>query len=89
VPVKGAGKVKGYRLEEVPQSACAVHHGPFITINDAYKAVAKWIEDNGYRCCGPVREIYLQTPAPDPVKHGVSQTDPNTVTEIQFPVEKT
>ncbi len=63
--------------------ASVVHHGPFTTIGEAYTAIIKWIEVNGYRCVGPVREMYLQTPT----QLG-SQTDPATVTEIQFPVEK-
>jgi effector-binding domain-containing protein len=62
--------------------ACVVHHGPFTTIGEAYTAIMKWIEANGYRCVGPVREVYLRE------AENVSQTDPNTVTEIQFPVEK-
>jgi effector-binding domain-containing protein len=41
-----------------------------------------WIEGNGYRIAGPMRETYLRGPGPD-------QPDPATyVTEIQVPVEK-
>jgi effector-binding domain-containing protein len=63
--------------------ACAIHNGPFVTLNEAYGAILKWIDANGYRIIGPCREVYL-----NPAKNG-SQTDPNTVTEIQYPVEKT
>ena len=62
--------------------ACTIHNGPFITISEAYAAIGKWIEANDYRIVGPCREVYLE-----PSKNG-SQTDPDTVTEIQFPVEK-
>ena len=62
--------------------ACTIHNGPFATLNEAYTAIGKWIDANGYRILGPSREIYLR-----PAKNG-SQTDPDTVTEIQFPVEK-
>ena len=62
--------------------ACTLHNGPFVTINEAYAAIGKWIDTNGYRITGPCREVYL-----NPSKNG-SQTDPDTVTEIQFPVEK-
>ena len=62
--------------------ACTMHNGPFVTIGEAYNAIGKWINDNGYRIVGPCREVYLK-----PSKNG-SQTDPETVTEIQFPVEK-
>lgn len=62
--------------------ACTLHNGPFVTIGEAYNALGKWITDNDYRITGPCREVYLK-PA-----HNGSQTDPETVTEIQFPVEK-
>jgi effector-binding domain-containing protein len=67
--------------------ACTIHHGPFVTINEAYAAIGKWIDANGYRICGPAREVYLRE-ARRSEAVGVSQTDPDTVTEIQFPVEK-
>jgi effector-binding domain-containing protein len=62
--------------------ACAIHNGPFTTINEAYNAIGKWLDTNGYRIVGPCREVYLNS------ANNGSQTDPNTVTEIQFPVEK-
>lgn len=62
--------------------ACAIHHGPFATLGEAYNAIGRWLDDYGYRVIGPVREVYLH-----PARNG-SQTDPATVTEIQFPVEK-
>ncbi|MEK7310884.1 MAG: GyrI-like domain-containing protein [Chloroflexota bacterium] len=62
--------------------ACTVHHGPFSTLSQAYDALMKWIEANGYHLTGPAREVYLP-----PAENG-SQNDPNTVTEIQLPVEK-
>jgi effector-binding domain-containing protein len=77
------GRVRVYDLPAVETMACVIHHGPFATIGEAYTALTKWIEANGYRIVGPDREVYLQPPA----ESGI-QTDPNTVTEIQFPVEK-
>jgi len=41
----------------------------------------KWIDANGYRIAGPIREVYVQGPEPG--------RDPSDyVTEIQFPVEQ-
>jgi effector-binding domain-containing protein len=60
----------------------AIHHGPYQTLGETIETVLKWAETNGYRIVGPEREIYLQ-----PARNG-SQTDPEAVTEIQFPVEK-
>lgn len=82
VDLAESSRVKVQQLSGAETMACAVHHGPFTTIGEAHNAVLKWIEDNGYRVNGPEREIYL-----NPAKAG-SQTDPKTVTEIQYPVEK-
>jgi DNA-binding transcriptional MerR regulator len=75
-------RIKVRTLPAVDSLACTIHHGPFVTIGDAYNALGQWITDNGYRITGPCREVYLR-----PQENG-SQTDPETVTEIQFPVEK-
>ena len=85
-PVKPIGRIKVYKLPAVEMMASVVHHGPFVTIGETYKAITQWIEANGYRINGPCREVYLQSP--QQTATGVSQTDPNNVTEIQFPVEK-
>lgn len=82
VDLAESSKVKVQQLPGTETMACTVHHGPFTTIGEAHNAILKWIEDNGFRVNGPEREIYL-----NPAKAG-SQTDPKTVTEIQYPVEK-
>jgi DNA-binding transcriptional MerR regulator len=60
----------------------AVHRGPYTTLGKSIQDIIQWVEANGYRITGPEREIYLQ-----PARNG-SQSDPETVTEVQFPVEK-
>ena len=82
VDLTESSRVKVQQMPGVETMACTVHHGPFTTIGEAHNAILKWIEDNGYHVNGPEREIYL-----NPAKAG-SQTDPKTVTEIQYPVEK-
>jgi DNA-binding transcriptional MerR regulator len=82
-PIQTQEPILVHQLPGVDCMASVVHHGPFVTLPEAYSAVLKWIESNSYRCTGPVREIYLKPP----LTPG-SQADPNTVTEIQFPVEK-
>ncbi len=82
-PAQPGARVQVHELPAVEMMASVVHHGPFTTIGEAYGAIIKWIEANGYRCVGPVREVYLQTS-----NQLGSQTDPDTVTEVQFPVEK-
>ena len=75
--------VKIYTLPGSEKMACVVHTGPFATLGEAYDALAKWIDQNGYHIVGPGRELNLKLPE----KLG-DQNDPNTINEIQFPVEK-
>ena len=82
VDLKESKRIRVRTLPAVDALACTIHHGPFTTIGEAYNALGQWITDNGYRITGPCREFYLR-----PNENG-SQTDPETVTEIQFPVEK-
>jgi effector-binding domain-containing protein len=85
-PMRGAIPVAGRIIaHELPGAtmACVIHHGPYTTIGEAYNALTRWVEGNGYRIAGAAREVNLQPPA----QAGL-QTDPNTLTEIQFPVEK-
>lgn len=85
-PIKGnlpiQGRVKVFTLPAIT-AVCTIHHGTFSTVSQAYNALIKWIEANGYRLVGKAREVNLQVP----VQAG-EQNDPNTVVEIQFPVEK-
>jgi len=76
------GAVKVYELPAVDAMACALHAGPFTTLQEAYDAILRWVDENGYLVCGPIREVYLRE-----AERG-SQTDPLTVTEIQVPVKK-
>jgi effector-binding domain-containing protein len=76
-------RVKIYSVPGFDTVACVVYTGPFATIGEAYDALAKWIDEHGYRIAGPGRELNLRVPEPLG-----NQNDPNTVNEIQFPVEK-
>lgn len=76
-------RVQIYELSSVDKMACVVHAGSFATIGQAYDAIAKWIDINGYQIVGPSRELNLKMP-----ENPEDQNDPNTVNEIQFPVQK-
>ncbi len=80
----GLSETRRVRVRNLPatQMACAIHRGPYQTLHQTIEATVQWIETNGYRITGPEREIYLT-----PARNG-SQTDPDTVTEVQFPIEK-
>jgi effector-binding domain-containing protein len=49
-------------------------------LNQAYNAILKWIEANGYRISGPNRELNLE------YERGGDQS--KFVTEIQFPTTR-
>ncbi|HEY1015921.1 MAG TPA: GyrI-like domain-containing protein, partial [Herpetosiphonaceae bacterium] len=72
------------RVRELPAAtmAATIHHGSYETIGAAHEAVLTWIEANGYRICGPDREVYLHNTMP------ACRDDPSYVTEIQYPVER-
>jgi DNA-binding transcriptional MerR regulator len=82
VELSESKRIKVKTLPAVDSMACTIHHGPFATLGEAYNAIGKWISDNGYQIVGPCRELYLQS------KGDGNQNDPDTVTEIQFPVKK-
>jgi effector-binding domain-containing protein len=78
--IPGSDRVKVYELPGLEQAACTVYKGPYDKIGEAYSAIMKWTEENGYQITGPDRELYLTSPADtqDPAEY---------VTEIQFPVK--
>lgn len=87
--VKESGRVKVRTLPLVETMACTLHHGPFTAVSAAYEAIMKWIDANGYRVSGPPREVTLnvvETPEGGAVR--ASQTSPETMVEVQFPVAK-
>jgi DNA-binding transcriptional MerR regulator len=76
-------RVKAYSLPAVETMACVIHAGPFVTIGEAYDAILKWLDENKYHIVGPCREVCIREPRPS-----FNQNDPETMTEIQYPVEK-
>lgn len=73
-----SARVRVKDLPAVEMMACTVHHGPFKLLSNGYQALMRWAEANGYRFCGPSREVYIQA-GPDEAAN---------VAEIQIPIEK-
>ncbi len=73
-------QVKVDVLPAVETMASVIHYGSFSTLGQAYNAILKWIETNGYRVSGPNRELNLE--------YERSGDQSKFVTEVQFPVEK-
>ena len=85
VPVAGSvpegERMKMRELPAIEEMACIIHQGSYETVGGTYGKLMAWIEANGYRMAGPVREVYVRGPE--------SGGDSSTyVTEIQLPVEK-
>lgn len=83
-PIEGelasSGQAEVHTLPGVETMACAVHHGSFSSLSQAYNAILQWVEANGYQIQGPSREVYLE------YERGGDQS--KYVTEVQFPVAK-
>ncbi|MCM2577322.1 MerR family transcriptional regulator [Streptomyces meridianus] len=63
-------------LPEVESAATIVHRGSMEEVMPSVQALARWIDENGYRSAGPARELYLECEGhPD-----------QWVTELQEPV---
>jgi DNA-binding transcriptional MerR regulator len=73
------GNLNGLEVIDLPavRAATLVYRGPIDQVLPAWQALARWIDDNGYRSSEPARELYLDCP-----------DDPNDwVTELQEPIE--
>lgn len=65
-------------LPGIEQAATILHHGSMDEVMPTGQALARWIDENGYRPLGLLREVYLEL-ADDPA---------NWVTELQAPVAR-
>jgi effector-binding domain-containing protein len=96
VPLKSAiPPTDAIHVREMPRmvkAACVVHTGIYATVYQAYNALLSWIESNGYRMRGPIREVYLSYSADGlgfelPPTYLVKESNP-FVTELQLEIEK-
>ena len=60
--------------------ACTIHTGADLFLGQAFAALYRWMEDNGYQVIGPPRQLRL--------RHGEHMDPTQYVTEVQFPVVK-
>ena len=75
-PAPETGRVRVHTLPAVDMMACTIHRGDYDLLNQAYEALLRWTEANGYEGDGTNRHLYLQT----------GDTDGDNITEVQFPV---
>jgi DNA-binding transcriptional MerR regulator len=75
------GRALGVRdLPAVERLATCVRIGPPQEAHLTTARIGSFIESNGYRICGPTREVFLQRPLPGQMARAV--------VEMQFPVER-
>lgn len=69
------------RVVDLPvvEVASAVHRGSMDSIMASWEALARWIEDSGYRLAGDCRELYHEWHEEDPARD---------VTELQQPIAR-
>ena len=77
-------------LPRLSNVACVVHVGEYADIYQAYNSLLAWIEANGYRMIGPIREVYLRYGADGldfelPATH-LANDEHGYVTELQVSV---
>src|SRR6185503_4882018 len=75
-PMPESDRVKVRKLPQM-EVAYTVHHGDFSELYLAKQAIFWWLEGNGYRRAGPIREIYLHF---DP-SHKANYDSPHHITE--------
>lgn len=90
--IAGTGEMRVVHLPQIQTAACVVHTGDYATIYQAYNTLLEWIEVNGYRIAGPIREVYLRYTADglgiDLPPTYLAKAPNSFVTELQLPVEK-
>ena len=73
----------GLKFKKMPevQAACIFHKGSYRFFPESYEILLKYIEENGYKISGEIRESYID---------GVWNKDDESqwLSEIQIPVEK-
>lgn len=77
IELESGGQLVSGQLAGIQTAACVLHLGPYEEFPETYASLGRWIEANGYRMAGPVREVYLRPPG----------EGGGAITEIQFPVE--
>ncbi|MCG5470052.1 MerR family transcriptional regulator [Micromonospora sp. LAH09] len=72
VGAEAASDVAVVDLPAVRTAATIIHHGAMDDVEPSMQALARWIEDNGYRTDGFAREVYLDY-CPDAPEKGVTE----------------
>ncbi|MBN2115333.1 MAG: MerR family transcriptional regulator [Anaerolineales bacterium] len=80
--LRSAGGLSIRTLPSVETMASTIHQGSYAGLANAYAALVKWIDANGYSLAGPDRALYLRLPVE------YYRQDQNAITEMQVPISK-
>lgn len=71
------------KFRELPEitAACIFHKGSYSNFSESYAAILRFIEENGYKICGNIRENYID---------GIwnKEREEDWLSEIQIPVSR-
>lgn len=92
-PIPATARIAVRELPGIQTAACVVFTGEYKRADEALHMLMIWIETNGYRSTGLLREVYLRFGTDMPESFDLPQaflTDQRElyVTEIQLPVER-
>ena len=78
---KAKSDIISYEDKNEQLAACIYHKGSYAKFPESYQAILKYIEDNNYKICGNIREVYID---------GVWNKDSEDewLSEIEIPVKK-
>jgi DNA-binding transcriptional MerR regulator len=76
--IQSSDLVRVYTLPATPVMGVVRHQGSYEQLDEAYAALAAWLDQNSYTRTGPLREVYVKYGGKDVGKH---------VTEVHVPVE--
>lgn len=78
MPLREDDRLRIVALPPVEQAATIVHRGSMETVLPTIQTLGRWIDANGYRSTGYLREVNLECP----------DNHDEWVTELQEPVTK-
>jgi DNA-binding transcriptional MerR regulator/catechol 2,3-dioxygenase-like lactoylglutathione lyase family enzyme len=92
-PIPETERIRVREIPALPLAACVIYTGGYERADEVLNTLMFWIEANGYRGSGPLREVYLRFGADAPEALGlpkafIADQSELYVTEIQLPVEK-
>jgi len=77
--IDSSDTVRVYTLPATPLMGAVRHDGSYEQLDEAYAALAAWLDQNHYTRNGPLREVYVHYGGKDETKH---------ITEVHVPVTR-